>query len=67
MAWWKFDEGKGKTALDSVTQTKDAIMRTFWYMPGVSGTAVKFDGFTTHIVRKAADAPRLQDAFTFEA
>ena len=67
VAWWKFDEGKGKTAIDSVTQTKDGIMRTFWYMPGVSGTAVKFDGFTTHIVRKAADAPRLRDAFTVEA
>ncbi|MHC4676028.1 MAG: LamG domain-containing protein, partial [Planctomycetota bacterium] len=67
VAWWKFDEGKGKVAIDSVTGKEDAIRRTFWYLPGVSGTAIKLDGFTTHIVRKAADAPRLRDAFTIEA
>jgi hypothetical protein len=67
IAWWKFDEAKGKHAIDSVTQKKDPIMRNFSYLPGVSGTAVKLDGFTTHIVRKAADAPPLRDAFTIEA
>ena len=67
VAWWKFDEGKGKVAIDSITGKKDAIKRTFWYRPGVSGTAVKFDGFTTHIIRKAAEAPRFSDAFSIEA
>ncbi|MFC1739451.1 LamG domain-containing protein [Planctomycetota bacterium] len=67
VAFWKFDESRGEVAVDSITGKKDAIKRTFWYLPGVSGTAVKFDGFTTHIVRKAADAPRLMDAFTVEA
>jgi hypothetical protein len=67
VAWWKFDEGKGDIAIDSVSGKKDVIKRTFWYRPGVSGKAIKFDGFTTHIVRKAADAPRLRDSFTIEA
>jgi len=67
VAWWKFDEGGGKVAIDSVSGNRDDINRTFWYREGVSGTAVKLDGFTTHIVREAADAPRLRDAFTIEA
>jgi hypothetical protein len=67
VAWWKFDEGKGNVAFDDITGKKDAIKRTFWYRPGVSGTAVKFDGFTTHIIRKAAEAPRFSDAFSIEA
>jgi hypothetical protein len=46
VARWRFDEGKGKAAVDSVSGKEDAILRRFWYLPGVSGTAVKFDGFT---------------------
>jgi len=67
IAWWKFDEGQGKIALDSVVGKEDAILRNYWYLPGVSGTGLKFDGFTTHIVRKAKDAPRVRDSFTVEA
>jgi hypothetical protein len=67
VAWWKFDEGRGRVAVDGVSEKEDAIGHRFWYLPGVSGTAVKFDGFTTRIVRKAADAPRLTDDFTIEA
>jgi len=67
VAWWKFNEGKGRVAKDSATQKEEAILRNFWFRPSVSGTAVKFDGFTTHIVRKAARAPRLTAAFTIEA
>ena len=66
VAWWKFDEGKGKIAIDRISQKEDAILRNFRYLPGVSGTGVKFDGFTTHIIRKAAEAPHLTDAFTIE-
>ena len=66
VAWWKFDEGQGRVAVDSVSGKEDTIARTYCYLPGVSGTAVKFDGFTTHIVRKAAEAPHLCDAFTIE-
>ena len=66
-AWWSFDEGKGKTAIDSVTGKGDPILRNFRYVPGVSGTAIKLDGSTARIVRKAVDAPRLTDAFGIEA
>jgi beta-fructofuranosidase len=67
VAWWRFDEGEGKAAIDSVSGKEDAIERNFRHLPGVSGTAVKFDGFTTRVVRKAGDAPHLKDGFTIEA
>lgn len=51
VAWWKFDEGEGTVAIDTVSGEKDPIMRTFWYRQGVSGSEIKCDGFTTHIVR----------------
>ena len=67
VAWWKFDEGEGEVAIDIAGDKEDPILRTFWYRQGVSGNAIKSDGFTTHIVRDAAEAPKLQDAFTVEA
>jgi len=66
-AWWRFDEGKGKAALDSTSRNEDSISGNFRYIEGVSGSAIKFDGFTTRVVRKAPDAPRLTDSFTIEA
>jgi len=58
---------RGKAVVETISQERDKILRNFWLLPGVSGDGVKFDGFTTHITRKAADAPQLGDAFTFEA
>jgi len=67
VAWWRFDEEKGKAALDSVSQNRDAISGNFKYVQGAAGNAIKFDGYTTYVARKAEDAPRLVDAFTIEA
>ncbi|MHC4644545.1 MAG: LamG domain-containing protein [Planctomycetota bacterium] len=67
VAWWKFDEGGGETAADSAGGMKDSIEGNFRRVEGVSGSAVKLDGFTTRIVRKAGDAPRPAKAFTVEA
>jgi len=67
IAWWKFDEGQGRPAVDGISQKQDTIVGNFRHVPGVSGTAVKFDGFTTHMIREAAEAPRLSDAFSIEA
>ncbi len=67
VAWWKFDEGKGKVAVDAVSKAKDPILGNFRYMGGAKDSGVKFDGFTTRVVREAARAPRLKDDFTVEA
>jgi len=67
IAWWKFDEGKGKTVIDIVSKVKDEIRGNFNFVSGSSGSALKFDGFSTCIVREAKKAPHLRDAFTIEA
>lgn len=67
VAWWKFDDAKGKAALDSVSRVEDEILGNFKFVRGSSGTALSFDGFSTSIVRKAAKAPRLGRSFSIEA
>jgi len=67
LAWWRFDEGKGTATLDSGSGVKDTIEGNFKFIEGVSGSAIKFDGFTTRVVHKADNAPRLEDEFTVEA
>jgi hypothetical protein len=67
LAWWRFDEGGGQTAIDAVQQTKDSIEGNYKFIEGVSGTGLKCDGFTTCVTRKAEAAPRLGERFTIEA
>ena len=64
---WAFDEGSGPAVLDGAANLKDAIKGHFKYVPGVAGTGLKFDGYTTRVIRKGNAAPRLGDAFTLEA
>ena len=67
VAWWTFDEGGGNTALDRATGVTDTIKGNSWRRAGVSGTGLKFDDFTTQVVRAAGKAPRLSSAFTVQA
>jgi hypothetical protein len=46
---------------------QDAIKGNFTYIEGVSGRGIKLDGFTTQIMRRAEDSPRLTDSLTIEA
>jgi len=66
-AWWRFDEGKKDAVIDSVSGTRDEIDGNFRYVRGVRGKAIKLDGFTSRVVRKASEAPRLGDSFSVEA
>jgi len=67
VAWWKFDEGGGSTVADSVSKRQDSVKGNFKYIDGVSGSGIKFDGFTTRIACRAQDSPRLMEGFTIEA
>jgi hypothetical protein len=68
VARWSFDDASaGLAALDAVSGEKDAIRGHFKFVPGVSGTGLRFDGYTTCLVRKARQVPRLADEFTLEA
>jgi len=52
---------------DSVSGRADPIAGNFRLVRGISGTGLKLDGYTTAVVRAAADAPPLNGAFSLEA
>jgi hypothetical protein len=67
VAWWKFDAEAGNVAADSVGKIDDGIKGNFKYVAGASGKCLRFDGYTTRVVREAEQVPRLVEAFTVEA
>ncbi|MBM3309981.1 MAG: LamG domain-containing protein [Candidatus Aminicenantes bacterium] len=64
---YPLDEVKDGTVLDAVSGKADALSGNFRLIRGLAGRAVKFDGFTTLVRKKAADVPALTGAFTVEA
>jgi hypothetical protein len=66
-AWWTFDGEVGDSVNDKVTGMDDPIFGNFRVVGGVSGQAIKFDGYTTVVTRKAQETPALSSAFTIEA
>jgi hypothetical protein len=66
-AWWRFDGHRANTVIESVAGVSDEINGNFSFAPGVSGRALKFDGYTTRVLREASAVPPMVDAFTIEA
>jgi hypothetical protein len=66
-ALWTLDEVKDGTVADGASGKADAFSGNYRLIRGVAGRAVKFDGYSTVIRRKAAEAPALSEAFTVEA
>ncbi|RLD71568.1 MAG: hypothetical protein DRI98_04830 [Bacteroidetes bacterium] len=64
---WSFDAEDGRHSFDDIQQKKDSIYGSFEYVPGVSGNAIKLDGFRTFIKRDRYDLSNLKSAFTVEA
>ena len=68
LAHWKFDEGAQiRSTTEVVTGLKDTVEGRFQFAPGVAGTGLKFDGYTTRVIRSRNRAPRLGEAFTMDA
>lgn len=67
VAWWKFNEARGNTTVDSVSGIQDNISNHHAWVQGVSGSALKFDGFTTLVSRDPKNVPHLSSDFTIEA
>ena len=67
VAWWKLDEAKEARTIDTVSQIQDKVIGYSKYVSGVLGTGLRFDGYTTGILREASKAPLLGDALTFES
>jgi len=75
VAWLKFDEGLGKRAKSEKHTTRDSVggsgcsisgNKTLW-KPGVSGTALGFDGYFSKVTLPRVNAPRVTDELTLEA
>ena len=67
VAKWSFDETAGRVTRDSASGTEDKVGGFIKYLPGVSGSGLRFDGYTTSVTREGKKAPKLHDAFTVEA
>lgn len=67
VAQWRFDETEGTETRDAISGKKDPIEGSFRWTSGVKGRALKLDGYSTSVDRKAADAPRLTGDFTIHA
>ncbi len=67
VARWSFDNSTGSTLHDPVSGMEDKVGGFYKYVAGVSGSGLRFDGYTTSVVRKAQDAPKLHGSFSVEA
>ena len=67
LSWWKFDEGRGRKVLDTVSGKEDDLEGIYTFADGVSGKCLKLDGYTGRVVRKGESAPEFGDSFTIEA
>jgi hypothetical protein len=67
VARWSFEKAATPLTRDSVSGAQDKVEGFFKYVPGVAGTGLRFDGYTTHVIRAAKNAPQLGDAFSVEA
>jgi Concanavalin A-like lectin/glucanases superfamily len=54
LAQWRFDTG-------------DSVAGAFKMVEGVSGRALRLDGYTTRIIQKAAEAPKIGSTFSVDA
>jgi len=66
LARWNFDDITGGTVRDTATGSADTIAGFYALLPGVSGRALQFDGYTTHIVRPYRKAPVITGGLTVE-
>ena len=65
--WWSFDEETKSTIKDQTADIEDSIEGNFRYLPGVSGSALKPDGYTTCITRNTEESVISGSSFTVEA
>ncbi|MCF7675402.1 MAG: LamG domain-containing protein [Akkermansiaceae bacterium] len=68
LLWWSFDQDPTAAIKDQAAGIEDSIEGNFKHVPGVAGSALKPDGYTTCITRNTVEKPLLLDsAFTVEA
>lgn len=64
---WSFDAGSDEALRQSLAKSGDELKGYWRLVPGVSGRALEFDGYTTEVTRSGKNVPALGDAFTVSA
>ncbi len=64
---WDFETIKNRGVIEASTNITDTIEGNFEWVEGVTGKALRLDGFTTRVIRKAEDIVKPGAAFTIEA
>ena len=64
---WSFDEGSDADLKASLARSGDDLEGSWRLVPGVSGKALEFDGYTTSLTREAKNVPDLGNAFAVSA
>jgi hypothetical protein len=64
---WTFDEARDTEAVQITRGRPDSFQGAIEFTPGVRGNGLKFDGFTSRLVRAAEDLPQFGPALTVEA
>lgn len=67
IAWWKLESSQAEKIREEAGKKEDSISGNHKQVKGVSGKAIRFDGFTTRITRKAKDFPAIGHEFAVEA
>jgi hypothetical protein len=67
VARWSFDKNDAHSTHESVSGIDDKIEGFADTVPGISGSGLRFDGYTTGVVREGKNAPKLKNAFTVDA
>jgi len=65
--YWDFEKTENKTSIEIVSGTTDVLEGNFENAPGVRGTGLRFDGFTTVLRHSLENTAGPGDAFTIEA
>jgi len=65
---WSFDEAEADVTVEKVTGTASVVQghKSLW-KPGISGTALQFDGYRSSVTLPADKTPKLSGALTLEA
>ena len=66
ICWWSFNNESANSVLDEIAKKKDSVYGNVEYVPGVSGNAIKLDGFGSYI-KSDRNSVKPEGAFTVES
>lgn len=67
IARWSFDREDGQSVTDLVSKQTNRLSGPIEFVPGVKGSAVKLDGFRSHLIQERFPQKDFSHGFTVEA